>query len=134
MSRSQLITSSNVPGSTHYHGIGGFGLGRGQGKRDLSDARPLLHLNSARILLSNLRSLSVTDTHFDWSDVANMLAHRWRLPTASLAPDGLQVAQLIQVRMDAGVGGHGNMNDHALAVMQGLKAEGMCMRIIPWLC
>jgi hypothetical protein len=56
-----------------------------------------------------------------------MLAHRWRLPTASLAPDGL--AQLIQVRMDAGVGGHGNMNDHALAVKQGLKAEGMCMSI-----
>jgi hypothetical protein len=82
-------------------------------------------------LLPNLHRLAVTGEDFDWSDVANMLAHRWSSPTANLASGGSSLAQLRSFTANESKGNL--VGEHASIVIKGLEAEGMDIWINPFL-
>jgi hypothetical protein len=73
--------------------------------------------------------LFVTGENYDWSDVANMLAHRWSWPTTGLTPDGSSLAQLRSFIVNAGKGNL--VGEHAAIVIKRLKVEGMHISMGP---
>jgi hypothetical protein len=95
------------------------------------DPSRISEFGSTYILLPNLRRLFVTGENYDWSDVANMLAHRWSWPTTGLTPDGSSLAQLRSFIVNAGKGNL--VGEHAAIVIKRLKVEGMHISIGPWL-
>jgi hypothetical protein len=81
-------------------------------------------------LLPNLRRLSFSGQHFNWSDVANMLASRWSAPTTR-DPRGNWPVQLHRISINTDR--ENLINEQAKAVMQDLIAEGMTIRTYPFL-
>jgi hypothetical protein len=95
------------------------------------DPSRISEFGSTYILLPNLHRLAVTGEDFDWSDVANMLAHRWSPPTSSLTSDGSPLAQLRH--FSVGAERDNLVSEHASIIIKGLEAEGMYIWINPFL-